>query len=448
MATGQFIVSRLKNLSPIEGADNIQQASLFGETVIIPKHHNEGDLGILFDIETQLSEEYTKYNNLHRDKTKNIDPEVSGYIEDNRRVRPIKLKGVKCSGLWMPIESLYKIPDIKPFELKEGEQHNVVGGVRVCEKYVTPETKKSIGSRTNQIKPSLVPLFKEHIDTDQYMRNLDKVKPGDSVIITTKVHGTSLRVGNLQVKKYKRFIPTFLTNFIEAKNPFNPDNYQYKEYEHVVGSRRVIKLIGEKSIHTPNRFHEEDIWTLAANKFLMGKLHKGETVYAEIVGFEPSGTPIMGSVSNTKLKPFLDSKEYKKFITKYGETTHFSYNCKPKEFNVLVYRITHTNEDGECFDLCWDQVKVRCEQLGVDHVPELFRAYIVGTDWGNLIKNIVEEKVSEEDNMFPEHLREGVVVRIEGNKRIPTFLRHKSFNFKVLENIIKNTDQIDKEETN
>jgi len=106
MATGEALVCRLKNLSPIEKADKIQQANLFGETIIVSKDYKDGQLGLLFDTESILSNEFCKENNLFRHSILNKDINKVGYFEDNPRVRSIKLKGVKVSAFWTPIEHL------------------------------------------------------------------------------------------------------------------------------------------------------------------------------------------------------------------------------------------------------------------------------------------------------------------------------------------------------
>ena len=64
-----------------------------------------GDLVLVFTAETQLSDEYTKANNLYRDTTLNADPEKKGYIEANRRVRAIKFRGHRSDALVMPVET-------------------------------------------------------------------------------------------------------------------------------------------------------------------------------------------------------------------------------------------------------------------------------------------------------------------------------------------------------
>lgn len=448
--TGEFIVAKLKNLEPIEGAERIQQAKIFGERVIIPKQHKEGEIGLLFDCETQLSHDYVYHNNLYRKENMNFNKEKSGYVEEKRRVKPIKLRGVKCSGLWMPIESLHKIPQLKDFDLEllnEGEQHNVVGGIEICKKYVSPQTKRFFGKHSGgRIKANLTPTFKEHVDTDQLMRNTHDLTENSFVILTEKLHGTSGRVGYLPIIKKSNIWERIFGFFMSGK--YTPVK---TEYGFVVGSRRVVKSIDGNEQKGKDHFYATDLWTTIGKETFENKLYKGETVYFEIVGFTPEGTSIMPSVNNDKLKNFLEKDEFKKFKSRYGDYTNFNYGCSPHEKlnDVYVYRITITNDDGVSYDLSWDQVKLRAEEMGVKHVPELERRILTNNDITNdMYVNYIEELAENPSNEFPNSIREGIVIRIETGKRIPIFLKHKSFVFKVLEGIIKESDVVDMEESN
>ena len=103
--------------------------------------------------------------------------------------------------------------------------------------------------------------------------------------------------------------------------------------------------------------------------------------------------------------------------------------------------------DGESIDLTWDQVKMRCEQLDVPHVPELWT-----TIWSDVFSDsqieMINELLDNDSEYFPMHLKEGICVRIDNGSFIPKILKHKAYNFKVLEGIIKDTDQVDIEEVN
>jgi len=436
--TGQYIICELPELTPIEGADRIVQATIFGETVIISSDHKQGEKGLLFDCETVLSKEYLHNNNLYRHSHLNNDPEKQGYFDDNGRVRPIRLKGVKVSGFWMPLSSV-DYCGVFPSEFKVGEQGNNIGGQPICMKYITPASRRVMNGKEGKARVNLTPTFKEHIDTDQLARNLDKVK--GSVIITEKLHGTSSRCGNLPVIRKKSWFER-LINLLGIPT-------LETEYKFVVGSRRTVKSI-DGTVYSRAGFYAEDIWTSTAKEHFEDKLEKGETVYYEIVGNLPSDIPIMPSQSNKKLEKFMSKKDYEEFIKLFGEFTDFTYNCEPSECQIYVYRITMTNEDGVSIDYSWEQVKNRSEQLGVKHVPHLLTIH---TDPENenseFVMEIADKLSGEHSKNFPNHIREGVCIRIEDGKYIPTILKHKSYIFKVLEGIIKDSkDVIDLEEVN
>ena len=467
MATGQGLICKLGQHIPIEGADNIVQVNMFGETIITQKTNKEGTIGILFDIETCLSHEYASKNNMYRHSNLNEDKTVTGYLEDDRRIRPIKLKGVKVSGLFMPLSSISYFTSKSLYQFYENEigvEINKIGAVQICEKYISKATKKAMSTNNKSAaKASLAPTFKEHIDTEQWAKNMHKVKEGDLVIITEKLHGTSGRCG---------YLPTIVDNtplidkFITKLKIFGNLTKTKLEYNFVVGSRRVVKSVGGREHGNKQNFYEDDIWTKVSKEHFENKLRKGETVYFEIVGYTPSGELIMPSVSNKKLEKFMNKKEYKEFIERYGETTTFTYGCnRPvmdsfwvdggKQYGdltgackVFVYRITMTNEDGDSIDLSWDQVKRRCEQLNVEHVPELDKFLIKKENLPQVIPTAVELYTNQNSKEFLQHIREGVCVRVENGRTTPEIYKSKSFIFKVLEGIIKDSDVIDIEESN
>lgn len=470
--TGQAIFATLRNIQPIEGADRIVQANIYGETVIVSKDYAEGTKGILFDCETQLEHTFCHANNLYRNSELNEDTEKSGYIEDNRRVRPIRLKGVKCSGFFVPIEYLDYILSENEMEeiFVEGGQFDHIAGLEICRKYVVP--RKHSGNKQGKTKKSLVPTFKEHFDTDQLMRNLNDIQEEDHLIITEKLHGTSSRCGYLPVvlpelSWWENFFITLVGFIVTGKWDWNQEP-EY-DYDFVVGSRKVVKQVGleEQRIGEHKGYYDQDVWSETAYELFAGKLEKGETVYYEIVGQMGDGTYIMPTVSNLKLEKFMSKDEFNEFIDTYGQTTKFTYN-EYWSLGVYVYRITLTTEDGHCVDYNWEQVKRRCAQLGVKHVPELAKGKmyefakeqcVVDPECDGrktlryeekrkeLFAQYIEAVAADESEIFNTHIREGVCVRIENGALTPKIFKHKSFVFKVLEGIIKDEGQTDLEES-
>jgi hypothetical protein len=180
----------------------------------------------------------------------------------------------------------------------------------------------------------------------------------------------------------------------------------------------------------------------------------------------------MGSVKNSKISD-------KAFTKQYGPETVWSYGCDPHgsweisaEINsfdgenpqkvvaapkceVYVYRMTQVNEDGDVVELSPDQMRMRCEQMGVKTVPVFERFIIpktrleiqchedgsenlfnVDVDPGEYVLRKVEEYFDGPDPIGKTHVREGVVARIVNRPNIAVY-KHKNFSFKVLEGIAK-----------
>ena len=165
------------------------------------------------------------------------------------------------------------------------------------------------------------------------------------------------------------------------------------------------------------------------------KLEKGETIYGEIVGWVDNSTTIMGQCKNKKID--------KDFVKKYGDITTFSYGCNQGENDFYIYRMTMTNEDGFVVEYPTWYAKLRAEQMGMKFVP-IFDQFIF-TTWEDLLER-VEKYYGGTDPVGMNHIREGIVIRIENREKFKAY-KHKNFEFKVLEGIIKDSaDKPDMEE--
>lgn len=422
----QAFVVEIKQLRKHSNADRLQVATIFGNDVIVGLDMKIGDVAVYFPTDGKLGGNFAFINNLVR--IKNEDGTYSGgYLDaDKRKIGTLKLRGEKSDGLLLPITCLDYLIDVKT--LKVGDTITVVKGELICEKYIVP-MKRTPNTQSTKIKvkkekTESFPLFQEHIDTSQYAYNKHMFKEGDLVYITLKMHGTSGRT-SYALKETKKHTNKFLYPIL---NKLNLLPKVKKSWETVTGTRRVV-LYNKKDEYHNDTFRDK------YHNILNGKLNKGETVFYEIVGYTDSGSYIMGSCDNKKTKD-------KEFIKQYGETTNFTYGCEQGQSEMYVYRMTLTNEDGYVVEYPWEIVELRCEQMGLKLAPELDK-FLVTT----------QEDLDERVNKFVEgfdpigksHLREGVVLRIE-NKVKFTAYKHKSFNFKVLEGIIKDADVPDLEE--
>ena len=442
-------VTELKNVRKHPNADRLLLGDCFGNTVCVNLDYVEGQLGVYFPTDGQLSVEFADANNLVRKKDENNN-NVGGYMDpDKRNIKAIKLRGEKSDGLFLPLHCLEPFGDIT--QLRVGDTIDVFNGHEICKKYIPRSNRRrsshSEGNKTRKHKAPVAPLFMEHADTEQLAYNLGAFKCGDEVEITLKMHGTSQRTAYIPtLKEYKR---TLLDRI------FKREGTPIYDWGYVSGTRHTVLENYEGGFYGSNAFREQH------SKFFEGKLWKGETVYYEVVGFTDTGTPIMEECSNKKLND-------PDFVKQYGDTTVFSYGCAPDggaepdyhtencgapylvkgpQSDIYVYRMTMTNEDGDVVEYTPDFMRYRCEQMGAKTVPVLWRDTIPEIDndealmedmketAGTWIKNIAEQYYDGPDPIGKTHIREGVVVRILNRPKFCAY-KHKNHSFKMVSGII------------
>ena len=76
-------IVEITKLVPIENADNLQTAIIYGSSVIIGKNIEYNTKGLFFPLECQLGEIFLHRHSLFRDKTKNLDTSHAGFFEQN-----------------------------------------------------------------------------------------------------------------------------------------------------------------------------------------------------------------------------------------------------------------------------------------------------------------------------------------------------------------------------
>ena len=478
-------VTTLKNVRKHPNADRLLLAECFGNTVSVNLDYFEGQKGVYFPTDGQLSVEFCEHNNLVRKKNE-AGENIGGYMDpDKRNVKTIKLRGEMSDGLFLPMTCLdFCFEDGNAdAHLSIGDTIDVVNGHEICKKYIPRRNPSKShgngGNKTRKRKENIAPLFMEHADTAQPAYNLGAFKPGDEVEITLKMHGTSQRTGHLPVitdycgpniafdiilrkNIFKLFKPT--KKMIEwAESKLTP----LYNWGYVSGTRRVVLDTYDGGFYGSNHFREQH------HNAFVGKLWKGETVYYEVVGFMDTGAPIMAECNNDR----VNDKAFKK---KWGKTTIFSYGCNPNgctdgelmkfataadgtklmaftqkpQSDIYVYRMTMTNEDGEVVEYTPDFMRYRCEQMGVKTVP-VFARFIIpefyqlpdnagslqAIDAGEYVRKIAEDFYAGADPVGKTHIREGVVARIINRPKFTAF-KHKNEEFKIIEGIIKDIAEV------
>lgn len=444
-------ICKVKNIRPAENADRLNACEVFGITTIVDKSVNENDLYVYFPTDGQISEEFGKANDLFRRKDENGNP-AGGFIDPvKRNIGAIRLRGNKSEGLVLPLTCLAPFGDIS--NLAEGDIVSTFNGHVIAEKYVPmhkPSASQSTARGERDRKSAKkcrikYPFFAEHIDTPQLRFNMDMFKPGDIICLTEKVHGTSSRNAyQTAIVGEKGF---FLTKLIAHSN-WLPKKWRMSAQSHLTPKTEMRYLIGtRRTVLTNNStggFYGNDDFRKAWGERFKGKLLPNEECFGEIAGFYKDNyggaVPIMSRGDNTKTKD-------KQFIKQYGKTTTFSYGCTETGYytygdgtheerplnRYFVYRMTYTTPEGVVIEYPWDLVKQRAEQMGFETVPELER-FIYTTEEDFLARIAKYEDIPS--TIDSSHVIEGVVIRKMNGTRFDV-AKDKSFNFRVLENLIK-----------
>lgn len=458
MSTYAGIVCRIQ-VRKHPNADKLQLGIVQGNQVVVGLDTKDGELGIFFPCDGQLSDQFCVVNDLYPrfdDQNRRIG---GGFFDPkNRRVRAQSFRGEKSEGFWCPISYLNGLLFREVVDnLKEGDQFTELNGVQICCKYETQATKDAAAKGPKAgTAAKKHEFFKEHADTKQLAYEIQKIPVGSVIHLSEKLHGTSGRyaffIEKAPITGWRNYL-IMLVGFVTGvfKKMWNT------ERKLLVGSRRVQL----KSEVSPTSYYGDESFRFAVAKKLEGNIRLGETVYGELVGYQGPNTPIMGRVETSQ----LSDKEFKKT---YGDTMTYKYGCPEGTSKFFVYRITQTNEDGHAIDLTVPQILARCKVLGFEYVPEFSGPLVVvpgspnmeamgitfplvcGGQTGHVqsLQKLVETFLDGPSTLDSSHIREGVVVRVDAPNGDTYFLKSKSFNFKVLEGIIKDqADYVDTEES-
>lgn len=385
-------VVNVKTTIPLENCDNVVGINVFGFQCIVSKDIELPTLGIFFPAEVQLSEEYCRENNLFRHEDQNEDKSKKGYIEDNRRVKAMKFRKQTSNGLFMPLESLnYLGIDISEFD--EGDEFDMIGDSEICKKYVVPHKQGNyvpLQKKERRVEEKFLP---EHFSTEHYFRNDRNIDPDQEIIVTQKIHGTSIRIANTIVKR-KKTLRDRIAAFFGA-------NIQEYEYDYVFGSRKVIK-----DANNPDQMHfyDFDLWSSEGKK-LMGLIPENFILYGELIGHTPEGKPIQRG---------------------------YTYNVPEKLCELYIYRITFVNAKGLATDLSWDQIKEFATARGLKLIKEVYRGKHKDFKATDYLDIRLKDKFPECLVLDKDTVDEGICIRVEKltpqiyKAKSPKFLEHES----------------------
>ena len=406
------LITKLQNVRKDENSNNLYLAECFFEGVIVGPNSYTGQEVLYLPTDGKIERWFGDKLKLFR---KNLDgTPQGGYVDDNAHVKAIKLRGNQSSGIVVPLDRIYEVWGNQGWQ--DGDKVTQINDKEFCSKYI-PRNKKSpnltpkTSYKGRKAEDVIYPEFSMHTDTEQLAYNLDKFHPGDQISITLKMHGTSQR----SMRTYAELPRGFFRKLFKMKPKTKP--------VYVLGTRRCVVTENHEG------FYGNDQFRLQHHKALEPYIEDGMEIFYEVVGYYGQGSEqtIMPSCDNKKIND-------KNFIKEFGPRTIFSYGCQPGESKMFIYRITSQNGEKE-----WtpEEIKTWCDEHGFNYVPIVDTFEFTSTE--DLLDRINKYFEDLRDPIGKTHIKEGVVVRIV-NRRTFTAYKSKTYEFKVLEGLIKDSE--------
>jgi len=410
-------VVKVPELFKLPNSDRLYGAGIFGNTIVVDSSwlSREGTLAVFFPAEAQLAEWFTSQANLFRHNEKNADQTQAGYLEDNRRIRAIRLRGTVSAGLLLPLDVLGKGNGFA-----EGDTFDTIDGVEYSRKYRLKEPQAARSREDKKLAKAFkrvdAKLFPVHVETDQYLRNEHLLSDDDVLIVTQKLHGTSWRGANTIVKRKPTWRDWWAKKVLRVP-------VQETYYDLLAGSRQVIK---DPKSETQEHFYGYDLWTRKLSK-VASQIPENIIVYGEIVGYTDGGAEIQKGHT-------------------YGEVEGNN--------TLYVYRVAIITNSGDLYDLAWDQVVNFCNTHGFKHVPELWRGLKKDFD----LDSFVEKDFRKEFNASFQYTDvpvplsgkgtgadEGIAIRVDRGGQVPLLFKYKNPSHYAYETEVLDSGEVDME---
>jgi RNA ligase (TIGR02306 family) len=338
-------VATIKEIKPINGADNIELAIVGGWGAVIKKgEYKASDLIIVATTDAVIPEELS-------DKMG-----VTSYLRKGQRVRTVKLRGVYSECLLIP----YKFSALVH---KDGDDLMSELGITKYE----PPVKEIQLSSGRKIKYKDNPNFHVYYKFPNIKNVVGMFTERDVIQITRKIHGTNARYGI--VKKSKLSFLDKLKKFFRIAN-------ELIDYEYIYGSHNVEK--GSDS----QGFYSTDVWRTVAEEYnIKQKLHEralglhragnlgsGLVIYGEIYGAGIQKNYEYG-LKNIKLVVFDVTIDGDYQSTMYTERI-FSKNMLDLPHVEVLYegRWSQEIQDSFVFNNFIKETKVPHEGIVIKHV--------------------------------------------------------------------------------
>ena len=443
-----------KHINP--KVERLKVAHVQGYDIIVGIDEQPGKY-VYFPTNSVINPNLLSFANLYRHGELNADPEKKGFFEDNGRVKAIRLQNQVSEGFLLPFEILQAFVmssvnvELPAEKCPNGLEFDQVEHNGKCfwinKKYVVqvknqqsngPKGTSKRNSKLKRFDSIIEDQFSFHYDTVLLRKNPNVLSPDDLISITSKWHGTSHISAHVKCHRYLTWREK-IAQWITKRNDL------FDDYAHLYASRSVIKnryLYKDEKTAPKGGFYGIDVWKLA-DDVLRPLMPKGMSIYAEIVGYLPSGAYIQKDYDYGCVPPKVKSLDG-------TDLREGDYVCGVN-FKIMVYRITMTNVDGVQHEFSAKEVQDWCHKKGLTPVVELY--YGKAKDLYPELNPMSEtwptefmEKMAGDRRFFMEMdspdcnnkvPHEGIVIKIEDG--IPRAWKLKCFAF-----LNKEQDELDK----
>lgn len=186
-------IRKIDALTPIEGADKIELATVGGWKVVCQKGlYNEGDLAVYFEIDSWIPHTLAPF------LSKGQFPRVFEGVE-GERLKTIKLRGQISQGLLMPLKEIGEVLGLQIYgeiygDFEDGYDMTDLLGIKKWEKAI-PAQLAGI-SRGNF--PTLIPKTDQERCQNLVKEIVSANEAGTKFEITEKLEGSSMTVYRIQ----------------------------------------------------------------------------------------------------------------------------------------------------------------------------------------------------------------------------------------------------------
>jgi len=358
-------IVRIGELTPIENSDFLAVTNVNNIPIVVRKSDvKTGDVMFYAPIGSALCDGFLRINNMYElsERARNINANIVepimeeyyrikdaegkeaaeeirlkaramvGLFNQYGQVKQVVLKGILSSGFLFGIQEMRNYaPNIDQVDLNDmvGKDFDTVNGELFIKGFVPPVKEQQSGhgdrkgtwvSKIKHHNRLINGGIKRHYDTDLLNKpaHLSQIHPNDSICISTKIHGTSVILGNTQVKTPK-FGGVYAQMF-------------YRDW--LPKCMRWTKVTDAVIYSTRNNIINKDMNPKVNDRALELKTTKVYAEYYELLkNYIPTGMTIYGEIFG--YKPGVRNKYIQK---------NYDYGCELCTNKLMIYRITQALE--------------------------------------------------------------------------------------------------------